>query len=208
MDEERIKSSTNLELFVRACKNGESLGGCSLCQRMFIFKVKTGQLMFTLSIVNMSKQPVEFQEIQESFMMIEATLQMNIIINADLRQSGKVIYLSSLFQLNCEYAINPFPLWIKLSEEAGEVVNGEWIELEQLAGSAQVFCRTKAVDKRFNDRRLATTGWTDDYNACNEHNYNYKKCIPWQDWQIIGSVMDRQTVEQIHIEIKTASMND
>ena len=58
--------SNHLELFVRAGKDGESLGGCPLCQRIFIIllsKAKAGQLTFTVTTVNMSKPPAEFKRL-------------------------------------------------------------------------------------------------------------------------------------------------
>ena len=58
--------SNHLVLFVRAGKDGESYGGCVLCQRMFmilLMKAKAGELTFTVKTVNMSKASVDFKKI-------------------------------------------------------------------------------------------------------------------------------------------------
>jgi len=63
----------HLELFVRAGKDGESLGGCPLCQRMFILlliKAKAGQLTFTVTTVNMTKPPPDFKKLSSRLPVI------------------------------------------------------------------------------------------------------------------------------------------
>ncbi len=58
--------SNHLVLFVRAGKDGESYGGCPLCQRMFmilLMKAKAGELTFTVKTVNMSKASMDFKKI-------------------------------------------------------------------------------------------------------------------------------------------------
>lgn len=56
----------NLVLFVRAGKDGESLGGCPFCQRMFmllLIKTKDEDIVFTVKTVNMAKAPLDFKKI-------------------------------------------------------------------------------------------------------------------------------------------------
>ncbi|ELU12613.1 hypothetical protein CAPTEDRAFT_90320 [Capitella teleta] len=58
--------SNHLELFVKAGKDGESYGGCPLCQRMFmllLMKANSGQLTFTVTTVNMAKPPADFRKL-------------------------------------------------------------------------------------------------------------------------------------------------
>lgn len=58
--------SNHLELFVRAGKDGESYGGCPLCQRMFmilLMKANAGELTFTVTTVNMAKPPADFKKL-------------------------------------------------------------------------------------------------------------------------------------------------
>ena len=58
--------SNHLELFVRAGKDGESYGGCPLCQRFFMIllkKANAGELTFTVTTVNMAKPPADFKKL-------------------------------------------------------------------------------------------------------------------------------------------------
>ena len=58
--------SNHLELFVKAGKDGESYGGCPLCQRMFmilLLKANAGELTFTVTTVNMAKPPADFKKL-------------------------------------------------------------------------------------------------------------------------------------------------
>ncbi len=58
--------SNHLELFVKAGKDGESYGGCPLCQRMFmilLMKANAGELTFTVTTVNMAKPPADFKKL-------------------------------------------------------------------------------------------------------------------------------------------------
>ena len=56
----------HIELFVRAGKDGESCGGCPLCQRLFMVllkKANAAQLTFTVTTVNMAKPPTDFKKL-------------------------------------------------------------------------------------------------------------------------------------------------
>ena len=56
----------HIELFVRAGKDGESCGGCPLCQRLFMVllkKANAAQLTFTVTTVNMAKPPADFKKL-------------------------------------------------------------------------------------------------------------------------------------------------
>ena len=58
--------SNHLELFVRAGKDGESFGGCPVCQRIFMVllaKADGGALTFTVTTVNVARPPPEFRRV-------------------------------------------------------------------------------------------------------------------------------------------------
>jgi chloride intracellular channel protein 2 len=58
--------SNHVELFVKAGKDGESLGGCPFCQRMFMIlmiRANAGELTFTVTTVNMAKPPPDFKKL-------------------------------------------------------------------------------------------------------------------------------------------------
>lgn len=66
--------SNHLELYVRAGKDGESYGGCPLCQRMFmilLMKANAGELQFTVTTVNMAKPPAEFKKLASRLPVIK-----------------------------------------------------------------------------------------------------------------------------------------
>ena len=66
MAEEHQAPSNHLELFVKAGKDGESYGGCPLCQRMFmilLMKANAAELTFTVTTVNMAKPPADFKKL-------------------------------------------------------------------------------------------------------------------------------------------------
>lgn len=65
--------SNHLELFVKAGKDGESYGACPFCQRMFmilLLKANAGELTFTVTTVNMSKQPPDFKKLSSRLPVI------------------------------------------------------------------------------------------------------------------------------------------
>ena len=66
MAEDQQAPTNHLELFVKAGKDGESYGGCPLCQRMFmilLMKANAAELTFTVTTVNMAKPPADFKKL-------------------------------------------------------------------------------------------------------------------------------------------------
>lgn len=56
----------HIELFIRAGKDGESCGGCPLCQRLFMILMKKAnakELTFTVTTVNIAKPPMDFKKL-------------------------------------------------------------------------------------------------------------------------------------------------
>ena len=65
--------SNHLELFVRAGKDGETYGGCPLCQRLFmilLMKANAEELTFTVTTINMAKPPAEFKKLSSRLPVI------------------------------------------------------------------------------------------------------------------------------------------
>lgn len=65
-DQVEESSANHVELFVKAGVDGVSLGGCPLCQRIFMIllvKRQIGQLTFTLTTVSMARPPSIFKKV-------------------------------------------------------------------------------------------------------------------------------------------------
>lgn len=66
MSDQTSQSDNHVELFVKAGVDGVSIGGCPLCQRIFmmlLIKRDFGQLIFTVTTVSMARPPSIFKKV-------------------------------------------------------------------------------------------------------------------------------------------------
>jgi len=98
--------SDDVELFVKAGKDGVSNSGCPLCQRLFmilLMKAKLGTLKLTVTTINMAKPPPDFKKVRRSVVFI---FKLSYL---DVKSSDIVSFLRYSFYpvLGCELGYSP-----------------------------------------------------------------------------------------------------